>query len=135
MKIHPVIDGYQLEQFRPIFEAVRHDAMNIVATGPAYLVEADNEVVAAFGAIPFNEKAAELWLVGDVCSIHPVTATREARYKIERIFGDYERLQVCINVDDSQTIRWMKLMDFTIEGVLHKYDAQGNDYVMMAIWR
>lgn len=47
------------------------------------------------------------------------------------VFDSYHRVQIQA-LDDDLHNRWLSFLQFSLEGVLKKYDSQGNDYKIWA---
>jgi hypothetical protein len=63
---------------------------------------------------------------------HPVPFARASQSELEDIAKRYRRVQATVHVDYVKSIKWLKRLNFEIEGLLKKYGPDGSDYYMMA---
>jgi hypothetical protein len=103
--------------------------------GPAVTAFLNMEPVAIFGFVSIWRGVAETWLVPDekVRSI-PMTLTRIGMkvMDITMISMGLHRIQLTVRTTDKRAEKWAYAIGFKQEGVLHKYGADGVDYLMMA---
>ena len=105
------------------------------ATGNAQTAIVGGKIVCCFGYVKLWHRVAEMWmLTGDQIASHPVALTRGAQRYVNHIASKekLQRLQVTVNTRHDLAMRWADALKFHREGVLHKYGADGADYMMFA---
>ena len=91
--------------------------------------------VACFGVVDIWEGVAEMWLLIEERGRKlPISLT-----KIAIAYRDYiviaknlHRLQITVKCSDKRAFGWAKLIGFTEECVMKRYDSNANDFYLMS---
>jgi hypothetical protein len=97
-----------------------------------YCVFKDGKLVAAFGVLDATDKRGVAWAVlspdlrREMVFLHKkVKAALDGAHK-------YTRIEATIEKSFTAGIRWIELLGFKREGLLHKYGRDGSDHYMFA---
>lgn len=101
-------------------------------TKDSYTGLVDGKIVAICGVAEIWQGRAVCWaFFSNDAKTHMVFVTKLCRDILQR-FPEYDRLEATVEVDFKEGQRWMNILDFEEEGILHKYFPNGNDAIMYA---
>lgn len=108
-------------------------AKSLHASGRGLSLFINGELVAAGGVVPLWEGVAEGWIL----ACEPFKSNKKMVYKLIKKYmvdavAAYSRIQIVVRKDNMTTIRFAEALGFVNEGLMRKYDVQGNDYYRMA---
>lgn len=105
------------------------------ASGNACTAMVNGKIACCFGYQVFWPGSAEAWmLTSDHINTKPVSLTRSAGRYFDHIATKegLKRLQITVNARHRLAVRWADALQFTREGVLRHYGADGSDHIMFA---
>lgn len=99
----------------------------------SYTIFKDSQILGCGGIKDFGFGKGEVWmLLSNKGRFYPVTVFRYARKVIEIGKEHFNRLQATVREDVPDGVRFLKLMDFQLEGKCRNYDYDGADVWLMA---
>lgn len=112
----------------PVPEQVK-DAMTKY---PGFAGVDGDKVFAAAGFGPVWPGYAQAWFIlsREATPVHLLFCVREVRKWLATC--PFHRVDTTVQADMGRTVQWLETMGFEIEGLLHKYDSNGEDYILMA---
>lgn len=104
---------------------------DLKGSGEAYSLEKDGTIYCCVGLVPMWHNNGLVWaFLSKDARKYMITITRVVSRLLEE--KDYTRLQTHVVADFKQGSRWMEMFGFKNEGLMKKYDPEGNDCYMYA---
>lgn len=107
------------------------DVCIALAEQPSWIAY-DEDVIAAFGAIPLNDGHFRCWAFLDK------EASNRALYKLLKWMtrllrrATYRRLDVTVQEDFPDGLVWLGRLGFEVEGLMRQYDLAGNNHYLLS---
>lgn len=116
------------------FEYVNRDeyAETLTSAGPAFaLVVGNNIVLGAAGIWVLENHRGLAWaLISDTIGTDFIHFHKAVLNFLDNT--NLQRVEMAVEVNFTQGVRWAKMLGFSLEGLMHKYYPNGNDAYLFA---
>lgn len=101
----------------------------LTTIGLSFTFVKDNEIIFCAGIITPHAKVAECWtLMSKDFDEHGMFAARSIKGFLDWVQPFYHRFQMSVKEDFPEAQKFAEFLGFKKEGLMRKFDTEGNDY-------
>ena len=105
----------------------------LTTIGLSYTLAIDNRIICCAGIITPHPKVAECWtLASKEFDQHGMFVARSIKGFLEWVQPFYHRFQMSVREDHPEAQKFAEFLGFEREGLMHKFDTEGNNYWLYA---